>query len=246
MIKDKFCKNLTIQEVDDLKLLFMAAFEAQDSEAAMKYYTRSVDKVLLMYDRKRPTAFLFYQIRKIKGANVLHLSLSGKNTEKSGTQKKMGSYLFYKYLLSPISIVQLNVFATVSNNPRSYFNMRAIGESVFPDVIEPQKEFKYHDLYRDVAKELGLAEVDVKGILRFRMQKLGFSIKEDQIRSDDLDKKGRTFMRYIDDDSSHGVLVMTCMRPVVDIPKYYYFQAMKLAKRNSFAFRQKLAILIAQ
>ena len=238
MIKDKFCRDLTISDMADLKELFMASFNSSDAQPALNHYTSSIEKVLVMYESRKPAAFLFYQLKKVAGANVLHLSLSGKNTNKSGAQKKMGSYLFYRYVLNPFSALKLNAFVTVSNNPRSYFNMRAIGDAVFPDVLASNKKFKYKELYGEVASELGLKEVDEKGILHFRMQKLGFQIREEQTCKNGLDRKGLAFMDYIDDDASHGVLVMVCVRPIVDVPLFYLSEARKMIISQSAGLKQ--------
>lgn len=233
MIKDVVCKNLTAKEFEDIELIFLSSFNGENANSAIKHYADTTDNVLIMYDAEKPISFLFYQLRKIHGVNVLHFSLSGKNTTKSGTQKKMGAYLFYKHILTPVSALKLNVFVTVSNNPRSYFNMRSFGATVFPDVLSPEKPFKYAALYQKIAYKIGLSEVEPNGVLRNRMQKLGFQILEEQTREDCLDKKGMDFMKYIDYDASHGVLVMCCIRPIIDVPSFYLSEAAKSIKNRS-------------
>lgn len=240
MIKDKICNKMSKEEIADLREIFNAAFDTDNEISPLEHYLITVDKVLILYAEGKPAAFMFYQLRKIAGANVLHLSLSGKSTGSTGTQKKMGSYLFYKYLFSPFNLARINVFTTVSNNPRSYFNMHAIGEHVFPDVLEPEKPFKYPELYQAIARNLGMESVDKSGILRNRMQKLGFSIRADQTQLEGLDGKGLAFMNYIDMDASHGVLVMVAMRPIVDVPKYYGSQLGKALRRQGLNLKEQL------
>lgn len=114
--------------------------------------------------------------------------------------------------------------------------MRGISQDVFPDVLAPCKPCKHAGLYRQVATSIGPLDVDDRGIIRNRMADLGFGIRKDQADLSVLDDRGKAFMHYIDNDVSHGVLVMAAVTPARDVPVYYAKLLFKwLASRSGFS-----------
>lgn len=211
-----------MNEKSDLITIFNNAFDSENTLKNLDYYIQSIESVLILYTNDhKPEAFLFYQQKVIAGNSVLQFSLSGKSGQLKKVQTKLGSYLFYKYVISFKGLFRLNSFVTISNNPRSYYNMLSLGGSVFPNVQNPDRKFKYQALYSTVAKVIGAADVNEKGILRNRMQALEFQIKGEQTDLALMDNKGKVFMDYIEGDVSHGVLVFVCGVPIIDLPIYY-------------------------
>ena len=89
------------------------------------------------------------------------------------------------------------------------------------NVFDSNHEFKYQGLYRKIAQTLALESVDERGILRNRMQKLNFRIRDEQADTKLMDSRGKSFMSYIENDVSHGVLVVVGAVPIIDMPIYY-------------------------
>jgi hypothetical protein len=233
MIKDYVCKDLTENQISDLLMIFDQAFDSHDCSKTLEHYLQVIENVLILYtDDHQPAAFLFYQQKMIAGYSVLQFSLSGKSGQVKKVQTKLGSYLFYKYVISFRGIFRLNSFVTISNNPRSYYNMLSLGGSSFPYVLNPDRKFKYASLYDDVAKAIGASDVDERGILKNRMQSLEFQIKDEQTDQTLMDSKGKAFMNYIDGDASHGVLVFVCGIPIIDLPLYYLKSIIKKFKKR--------------
>ncbi len=219
MIKDVQCSSATIEERKDILSIFGQSFVSSDPEAHIESYLRSVECVLIYYHLGNASAFLFYQKKCTNGFQVLHFSLSGK-TDKSprGVQRKLGSYLYFRYLFQWTKLFTTSALCTVSNNPRSYLNMRAIAPRIFPDILNPTKSFPNRALYRKTAENLNLNNLQDNGLIPGRCQNLGFRIRNDQTSLQSLDSRGLKIMEYLNSDADNGVFVMVCVRPWIDIP----------------------------
>lgn len=239
MIKNLKCDALSNNELEDLVKIFSGSFTSDSPEQHVLQYVKTVDRVLIYYSKNKPCAFLFFQLKQIDGITILHCSLSGKVGGPKGVQKKLGTYLYFNYVFAWSKLFKLSVFVTVSNNPRSYFNMRSIGGKIFPDVLKPTPEFEYETLYRKIPNLLNLENVQANGTIPGRCRELGFSIRDSETNIAELNDKGRQFMHYIEDNSDNGVLVAVFVRPIVDIPRYYLKRILRLSALTTQRFTKK-------
>ncbi|RBW48912.1 hypothetical protein [Marinobacter sp. F3R11] len=235
MIKDIACKDLESKDFEDLMFVFSRAFDSTSPREHLLCYTNSVERVLVYYEKGEASAFLFYQILDFEGMQILHLSLSGKYEASRGVQKKLGTYLYFKYVFSFRHILRKSAFVTVSNNPRSYFNMYSIGPNVYPDVLQPSKKFKYHSLFNRLPDLLHLDGVEAGGLIPGRCSGLGFRIRSSEVDHARLDERGQRFMEFIGGDADNGVLVMVCVCPLFDVPRHF---AIRIYKLFESMFRQ--------
>lgn len=238
MIQDICCKEITHDQRVDLIKIFSGSFTSTSPELHIDSYLSTVDRVLIFYKGSCAEAFLFYQRKVVEGHPVLHLSLSGKIGYSRGVQKKLGAYLYFKYVFKLSKLFSLSFFATVSNNPRSYFNMAAISAKCFPDVLNPDNELRYSSVYKALPGIIGLETVLENGLVPNRCGHLGFQIHASQVDETHLDVRAKQFMTYIQNDPNNGVLVLVGVRPIVDVPLHFISE---LKKRMTNRPRKNIA-----
>lgn len=221
-LKDYSCKDIIVGSdvYEDLYSVFSKAFSNVCIQQ-LELYLNSQSSVLLVYDNGIAIGLCFYTLRRTKKDVVLHFSMSGKNPDApKGLQFMMGNYIYFNNLKFLDLFKRVN-FTTVSNNPRSYLNMKKFLMPVFPDVSKSSIELTEN--YFKLADRLGFGkDINPRGILKNRT-KLVFDIKikKSELIIESLDKPALDFLDYIDRDTSHGVFVMVSGIPLIDIPMYY-------------------------
>lgn len=231
MIKDMSCKDLTALEINQLIDIFSKSFNSINPKKNIEDYISKIENVLIFYENQEAVAFLFYKKILVNNEVLLHMSLSGKISSRRGIQKKLGMFLYFKYVFSLKTIFKNSYFSTISNNPRSYLNMVSISSKYYPDVFSGSNEVSYPDLYKKLPDILGIDNVKVNGIIPDRCSDLGFEVKDSEFDIKTLDTRGKLFLSYIGGDVNHGLLVLVVVKPVVDIPLFFYYQLIKGATR---------------
>lgn len=202
--------------------VFVRAFQVDgDPSACLAPYFEGIRGVLLAWRGGELLGFQFYQCVSVGGETVHHFSLAARipGLEARGLQKRFGRFLIGRSLWRtwpwrPVWI------AGVTNNWRSYFNMRAIGGSIYPDVLHPAAPNCFGEFYARMAVALALPAPDGRGLLRDRMQGLGFGLRAEE----GLDARGTAYADYLDGDLRHGLFALVRIVPIRDVPAYLMAQ----------------------
>lgn len=198
--------------------VFVRAFQVDgDPGQCLEPYFQKVESVLLAWDRSDLLGFQFYQSVAVDGETVHHFSLAGRlpDLRARGLQGKFGRFLIQRCIWRTLPWRPVWI-AGVSNNWRSYFNMRAIGGRLYPDVLHPDAGNSFGAFYTRVATALSLPAPDERGILRNRMQGLGFGLRDDNA----TDKRGTAYAAYLGGDLRHGLFALIRIVPLIDVPAY--------------------------
>lgn len=198
--------------------VFRQSFDLdKDPEHLLQPYFSKIESVLIAKDGERIVGFQFYQRKVIEGRSVHHFSLAGRLDDRryKGLQARFGSLLIRAAIARtpPWRPIYL---AGVTNSPRSYANMHAVGGRCFPDVASLRQSNPFGDWYYRVAAELGLVGVDHQGMLRDRMQNLGFALVQDE-RPHPMSP---AYDRFVGGNRQHGVFTLIELLPIKHIPLY--------------------------
>lgn len=214
--------------------VFASSFDVADTSGpVLDQYFATVKSLLLAYVGGELVGFQFYQEKVIGGLTVHHFSLAGRRHGKefSGLQAQFGSFLIRRAITRVFPWKPVYI-AGVTNSPKSYGNMRAVGGRCFPDVMQPVTSNPFGSWYFQVAQELGIKGVDPKGLLRNRMQGLGFSLCSEASSSHPV---GRAYERYVENDLRHGVFTLIEIVPVRHIPVYLLRRLLSQRQLNDLA-----------
>lgn len=195
----------------------------RDAEACLRPYFEKVHSMCLGRDGGRIIGFQFYQEKVVAGRTVHHFSLASRLPDRRyrGLQAQFGAALIKRAIarVLPWKPVYL---AGVTNSPKSYANMHAVGGKCYPDVLQPAQANPFGAWYAQVAEHLQLAPVEANGLLRNRMQGLGFSMQAERFDNHPL---GRAYGAYVEDDIRHGIFTLVEIVPLRDLPSYLFKRA---------------------
>lgn len=191
-------------------------------EQVADYYCNAMPTVLLAQEHGRIVGFQFYRDLQIDGTYVCQFSLAGKSSSYGGRglQRAFGARIMRQSagrLMNPFRRIAI---AGISNNPKTYRNMLLIGGDVFPDVTRPGHRFRHTALYEEAARRLNITGLELTtGVVRDRCASLGLYIKQTayEHRQDAINEG---FMKYIDNDTNHGIFTMAVSTPVAAIASF--------------------------
>jgi hypothetical protein len=225
--------DLSFADRQSVADVFRASFDdVRDANACLIPYFSGVPKICIARLHKKIVGFQFYQEKVMAGATVHHFSLAGRlaGSELRGLQARFGAMLIRRAILRtpPWKPVYL---AGVTNSARSYANMHAVGGRLFPDVLTPQLANPFGERYLHIAEALRLAPIDESGLLKNRMQGLGFSMRPEAPFDHPI---ARAYGDYVGHDTRHGVFTLVELVPARDIPPYL-FRRLFFKRRPSVA-----------
>lgn len=185
------------------------------AESIVQEYCGKVKEVLLAYCHGELAAFQFYQDLRLNKIDIHHFSLACKLPGMpSGVQERIGVRVLWDWFLSSRNMVSPIAIIGICNHPSSYRNMYRMGGACFPNVVNPEKSFRYKQLYTDSTKLLGISNSDLTdGRLPHRLTALGLrtpAIEQDWYQ----DKISASFLKYIGNDLNTGVLTMVVTHPM--------------------------------
>nr|WP_281721979.1 hypothetical protein [Nitrosomonas nitrosa] len=183
------------------KVLAMRYTLNRPAESIVQEYCGKVKEVLLAYSDGDLAAFQFYQNLHLDKVGIHHFSLACKLPGMpSGIQERIGVQVLWNWFLSSKNIVSPMAVIGICNHPSSYRNMYRMGGACFPDVVNPEKTFRYKQLYADSTKLLGIASSDLSdGRLPNRLTALGLHTPAIE-QHWHQDKISASFLKYIGND----------------------------------------------
>lgn len=204
-----------------IRSVFSQGFDHEkDAGQCLESYFSSIQSICIARDGASIVGFQFYQEKEIDRRQVHHFSLAARLPDKKyrGLQSRFGTALIRRVLTKVVPWKPVYI-AGVTNNPKSYANMHAVGGRCYPDVLHPLKSNPFGDWYLQVAEQLNLMPVDGRGLLRDRMQGLGFSMQSTCFGDHPI---GRAYGDYVEQDIRHGVFTLIEVVPLRDISLYLF------------------------
>ncbi|MCK9903794.1 hypothetical protein CC117_08520 [Parafrankia colletiae] len=198
--------------------VFASSFQAAEPGRVIDRYARAVDEIFVAREGDDVVGFQFFQRRRVAGRTVLHFSLAGRLADPRfrGLQARFGHLLIRRAVLH-IPPWRPVFLAGVTNSPRSYRNMRAVGGRCFPDVLAPQRANPFGSWYADTAAHLGVTTVSDRGLVPDRMRDLGYALRSEPAPAHPT---GRAYDDYVAGNRDDGLFVVVELLPVRDLPPY--------------------------